>query len=185
MQKIVLNKKNLFVGKTGTGKTTLALKMVKKSGKRLIVVDVVNNPAYISLPKINLEDIATYSQTKSFRIVTAEPEKALQLLDMYHANAFVICEDCGSYMLPNLCNEVTRFLKYHRHRNFDLIMMFHNYIEVPPGVCRMWDYLIVLKTDLPQQRLSKFANWDTITQALSIVNKHKSYNHYLIIENGK
>ncbi len=185
MKEVVLNKKYLFVGATGTGKTTLALLMVAKSKKRLILVDVVNNPAYRNLPLVALNDIATYSQTKSFRIITAEPEKALELLDKYHANAFIICEDCGSYMLPNLCNEVTRFLKYHRHRNFDLIMMFHNYIEVPPGVCRMWDFLIVLKTQLPKQQLYKFSNWDTIVNALEIVNKNKSYNHYLIIPNGK
>ena len=177
-----LNKKYLLVGLTGTGKTYTALQLAAKRKKRLIVVDEDNNPAYLKLPSVPLESVPTYSQSNSFRIITPDVPQALNYLDMYHANAFIIMEDCGKYLSANIDNDTNRFLKNHRHRNFDVAMMFHYLNEVPPRVCNMHDFLLLFKTGEDEKRsLTKFGNWHVIKQAVVQVAAAKDYHKFLIV----
>lgn len=172
-----LNKCFLFIGRRGTGKTTLARKMAKAMGRKLIIVDTDDHPSYLDIPVINLEQLKTFSGD-ACRVIESDIDQVFIILNHYQSNAVIICEDASKYVTANISKAVRSFLIDMRKRNFDVIMMFHFLSDVPPYLCKQYDQMVLFKTgDNIQVTQNKFANWHTIVTKLKRILKHKDYNY--------
>lgn len=172
-----LNKCFLFIGRRGTGKTTLARKMAKAMGRKLIIIDTDDHPSYVDIPVISLEQLKTFSGI-ACRVIESDIDQVLIILNQYQSNAVIICEDASKYMTANISKAVRSFLIDMRKRNFDVIIMFHFLSDVPPYLCKQYDQMVLFKTgDNIQVTQNKFANWHTIVTKLRRILKHKDYNY--------
>lgn len=172
-----INKSYLCVGRKGTGKTTIAIKLAAATGKKICVIDTDDHPSYKDFP---LYDAANLHKWKSgnIRIVTSEPEHVLDLVNKNCSNAFIIIEDAAKIVTANVQRPVKSFIIDHRKRNFDILMMFHFLGDVPPYVAKQYDYMILFKTgDSLHVAQNKFANWHTIVTKLERILKNKSFNY--------
>lgn len=174
----------LIVGRKFTGKTTVTLKMAKASGKKIVVIDTDEHPAYNDFKKVPLKELHKW-ESGNIKVVTEYPEAALRIINKCCSNAFVICEDAGKYVSPNIQNDVKRFIIDHRKRNIDAAFMFHFLADVPPYVCRQFDFMVMFKTgdnvDSPQ---SKFPNWHKIIekQKRILANPDMHYHEMIAID---
>ena len=154
-----LNKCFLFIGRRGTGKTTLARKMAKAMGRKLIIIDTDDHPSYVDIPVITLEQLKTFTG-EACRVIESD------------------IEDASKYITANISKAVRSFLIDMRKRNFDVIIMFHFLSDVPPYICKQYDQMVLFKTgDNIQVTQNKFANWHTIVTKLKRILKHKDFNY--------
>lgn len=167
----------MFVGRKGTGKTTLAKLFAKKSSKKFCIIDTDDHPDYAGIELCSLEDLKHW-KIGDIRVITKDPLEALEILNRYCSNAFIICEDTGKYIEGKIQRQAKNFIIDHRKRNFDVAFMFHFLADVPPYICKQYDNLILFKTgDSLQDRQKKFANWHTIVKKLERIMKNKSFNY--------
>jgi hypothetical protein len=154
----------LIVGRKFTGKTTVTKEMAEASGKKIVVIDTDEHPAYSSFTKVPLKELHKW-KTGNIKVITEYPEAALRVINKCCSNAFVICEDAGKYVTPNLQLDLKRFIIDHRKRNLDVAFMFHFLADVPPYVCRQYDFMVMFKTgDNLNSPQSKYANWHKIIE---------------------
>lgn len=176
-----LNKCFLFVGRRGTGKTTLARemaeKMAKSSRRKIVIIDTDDHPSYADVEVITMEQLKTWNGTIC-RVIESNIDQVLMILNQYQSNCIVMCEDASKYITANISKAVRSFLIDMRKRNFDVIIMFHFLSDVPPYLCKQYDHMILFKTgDNLQVTQNKFANWHTIVKKLQRILKHKDYNY--------
>ena len=172
-----LNKCFLFIGRRGTGKTTLARKMAEAMGRKLIIIDTDDHPSYVDIPVVTLEQLKTFSGS-ACRLIESDIDQVLIVLNQYQSNAVIICEDASKYITANISKAARAFLIDMRKRNFDVIIMFHFLSDVPPYLCKQYDQMVLFKTgDNIQVSQHKFANWHTIVTKLKRILKHKDYNY--------
>lgn len=172
-----LNRMYLCVGRKGTGKTTIALKIAENSGKKICVIDTDDHPSYAHFPIVQ-EDKLSKWKGGNIRVITSEPERVLHILNKNQANAFIICEDAAKYISNNISQAVKSFIIDHRKRNFDLLLMFHFLADVPPYIAKQYDYMILFKTgDNINVNQNKFANWHTISAKMQRILNHESFNY--------
>ena len=179
---IRLNKKILFIGRTGTGKTTIAYELAKVTGKKIVVVDDSFHPFYQEqgFKQVTLSYLDTWESGNI--VVIGDPTETLIYLNKHCSNAVVICEDAAKYIDASVKRDLKAFIIDHRKRNFDCFIMFHFLAEVPPFLCRHYDSMVLFKTgDNLEEKLKKFANWHIILERGLKVNAHPSYNYKLTI----
>lgn len=172
-----LNRCILAIGRKGTGKSTIARRIAEVSRKKTLVLDTDDHPDYAAFELWDPANLHKW-KTGNIRIITSEPEIALQEINRKASNAFVICEDAAKYINANIQKEVKSFIIDHRKRNFDLLMMFHFLADVPPYVAKQYDFMLLFKTgDSLAVSQNKFANWHTILNKLQRINAHPSFNY--------
>lgn len=154
----------LIVGKKFTGKTTVTLKLAFASGKKICVIDTDEHPAYNDFKKVPLKELHKWREG-NIKVITSNTEAAFTILNKCCSNAFIICEDAAKYVTSNPSLPVKSFIIDHRKRNFDTAIMFHFFGDVPPYVCKQYDYMVMFKTgDNLQKNMEKFSNWHLIQE---------------------
>jgi hypothetical protein len=154
----------LIVGRKFTGKTTVTLAIAKASGKKICVIDTDEHPAYDEFKKVPLSELHLWKEG-NIKVVTSNTEAAFKILNRCCSNSFIICEDAAKYVTSNPSQPVKAFIIDHRKRNFDTAIMFHFFGDVPPYVCKQYDFMVMFKTgDNLDINMNKFANWHTISE---------------------
>lgn len=172
----------LLVGRKFTGKTTIGLQMAKASGKKIIAIDTDEHPAYGDFKRYTLSNLHTWKEGNA-KVVTDNPEAALVIINKCCSNAFVICEDAGKYVSANIQQDVKSFIIDHRKRNLDVIFMFHFLADVPPYVCKQYDYMVMFKTgDNLDEKQKKFANWHKIHERMMRIQAVKDMHYCEMIK---
>ena len=173
-------RRNLFLiaaGRKFTGKTTIGLVIAKAAGKKICVLDTDEHPAYNDFKNMPLEKLHTWREG-NIKVITSEPEQAMTILNKSCSNAFVMCEDAAKYITHNIQREAKAFIIDHRKRNFDVLCMFHFLADIPPYLCKQYDYMILFKTgDNLEEKQKKFANWHKISVVAKRILKHDDM-HY-------
>lgn len=179
-------RRNLFmllVGRKFTGKTTAAQELAAGSGKRVVILDTDDHPAYEGVPVLTLEELATWKGKIARVIIDADgADEFFTVMNRHQSNCFVICEDASKYIDPNVQRAVRAFIIDHRKRNFDVVFMFHFLADVPPYICKQFDKLLLFKTGDSTDRQAKYANWHTIAARMRIVNAHKDLHYCELID---
>lgn len=172
-----LNKCYLFIGRKGTGKTTMALLVADKSGKKQCVIDTDDHPSYGDFELVDLEKLHKW-KSGNIRVITSDPERALDILNKNCSNAFIIIEDAAKIVTANVSRAVKSFIIDHRKRNFDVGMMFHFLQDVPPYMAKQYDHMLLFKTgDNMKVTQNKYANWHTIAAKAERINRNPSFNY--------
>lgn len=178
-----LNKNLLFVGRRGSGKTTIAYKLAVTAGKKIIVIDTDDHPFYREkgFKDITVEDLPKWT-SGNVRIITGDPQAALLALNEHCSNANIICEDAAKYIDANVGKKLKRFIIDHRKRNFDVFLMFHFLGDIPPYLAKQYDSMVLFKTgDNLEVSQNKFANWHLIAERANKIKAHSSSNFNMTI----
>ena len=171
------NKMYVIAGRKFTGKTTVTLALAKKTGKKICALDTDDHPAYNDFKLTRLEDLHKWKDG-NIKVIISDPGDAMTILNKHCSNAFIIGEDAGKYITPNVRQDVRAFIIDHRKRNFDLALMFHFLGDIPPYICKQYDHMILFKTgDNLEVRQNKFANWHVIAAKAERIKKNADM-HY-------
>lgn len=181
---MVKNKRYVFVGIQGSGKTTACLKVAIASKKRIMVLDDVVHEAYSSFERISQDDIATW-KGQNCVVDLVNLDDALIQIGYHQANVFLIIEDSARYIESHVSNAVKTICINHRKINIDIAFMFHFLGEVPPYICKVFNRMVVFKTgDNMEVKQQKFLEWHTIVEKHKKVMKSKDANACCVIDKG-
>lgn len=191
----IINYNTLIVGMPGTGKTTIALNVEKKSKKGVLIIDQDINEAYNHFETTSLLDVlkTPIQSHQRVRLIIDSDEmfrEAIILLLKHQQNLHVFLEDCKNYISQNIQKEVGLLLRNFRKKNFDVYYMYHALKFIPPEVATMADCLILFQTneDVSLSLLkNKFGKASDVMAMHQLINKpntplHTSKSMYLTIK---
>lgn len=171
----------LVVAQRESGKSTHAFKMAEASGKRIIVVSSDPQDFYNEYKQISISQIKVCDANK-VNIHCNDEEEAAEIavqLNKYQANAFIIFEDAQKYLNDNLQKDVLRLIINHRHRNFDLLFMYHYLKFVPPKIACNYNVLLLGHTSDGNVNLSsKYGNWKRILKSIERIEKNSDPHYF-------
>lgn len=124
----------VFVGKPGTGKTTVLRRLVRRAleqHRRVLVVTPHENE-WCDLPDVHPahpERIATYKGAR--RYLCRETEDVLQVCRLFR-HGFLIFDDCRVYVPDHQVQEIKSMLISCRQDDIDFAAVGHGFTTVPP-----------------------------------------------------
>jgi len=185
----------IVVGKNGTGKSTLILKVIKKMKRRAVVITYDGMPKiWRSTPIIDpsrRENWEWKSGIRQIRFAQHDDETYKYILK-YGRDLIVLFDDCKEYIPNNIDGKIflKRILSQFRHRMFDLFFIAHAPDDVPKRIWIYYSHVFIFATDvLFDKRRINIGSAEKILKAQHRVNrqfakaKQKGNNsHYGIFE---
>lgn len=177
----------LLAGKRFSGKTTTGMALAEATGKRIIVVDLNEHPAYSEWDLLTVEDLKNYKGVKGYCVIgSGTVDEVCDVLNTYQRNCFIIFEDAARY-IPQTINKggLMNLVIDLRKRNFEVLFMYHALSFIPPFFAKMYNFIVIHKTneDINSRDLQKkFNNWTTVMQGKAIkVNASKNEHAKAVI----
>ena len=169
----------VIVGQKKTGKTTLAKRLmsISKLPKKL-VFDPSGQEAWQDLPRIKPKMLPVWKQGTK-RLFENDTHEMLHLINEYVTDTFIIFDDATAYIEAILSQDLKTLLTRNRHKNNDVVLIFHSLRSVPPKVFEHTSHLILFKTNDTEQhlrRLDKVPNSPEILQAFAEVSRKYQKN---------
>lgn len=176
------NTTTLIVGQKATGKTTLAKRLLHISQlPKKLVFDPSGQEAWQDIPRMNPEYIPAWKQGTK-RLWEDNTPEMLHLINKYVTDTFIIFDDATAYIDSIINTELKTLLTRNRHKNNDVVLIFHSLRSVPPKVFELATHLILFKTNDTEQnlrRLDKVPNAPEIIQAFNeVARKFPKNPHY-------
>ena len=174
----------LIVGQKGTGKTTLAKKLLERSVlPKKLIFDPTGQEAWQSYPRINPEHLP-YWKKGAKRLFEENTEEMLRLINQYIRDTFNVFDDASAYVDFIVNTELKALLTRNRHYNNDLVFIFHSLRLVPVRLYEYASHLILFKTNDTDQhlrKLDKVPNIEEIRRAYYEVQEKAKVNpHYCL-----
>jgi hypothetical protein len=172
----------LFIGFTGSGKTTYVLE--KFGGKRLIILSYAEaDKAMQRFPMIDVEDLKrVLPGPRVVRVNVFRPD--MNLMDILAEvakcihDSVVMIDDGKSEMGSNVEKPLQRALIAVRHNRNELLFTFHNINHPPPFVYDMCAHVLLWKSAFNDVRcISKVPRADEIIKAYNWVQSAEAPNY--------
>lgn len=122
----------LVVGSTGQGKSTFVKDSIQ--GKNCLVFDVNNE--YPDLDTNPLKPRSKY---------VGLPEEFLQIC-FKRANSYLVFEEATGFLKGAVSKELQRLIIEKRHKNNNLIFIFHSINRIPPAIFELSNFCVLHKT---------------------------------------
>ena len=181
--------KYVFVGKPGTGKTTILRSILRKcleSRRRALIVTPHENE-WVDVPMVHPrfpERIRRYRGAR--RIICHGEKEILENIKRNFVNGFLIFDDCKAYIRPSNRVYMEQFLLALRQKDVDFACCGHGFTTIPPVFYTFaTEFFIFATTDNPKKRKDDIMNYDQVEKTVARVNKQAETNkhYYEIIKN--
>jgi len=174
-------KLTIILGYNGTGKTTIAKKIVAnelKKGRRALIV----TPDDIEWPTIEFvhdrfpHRIKTYVGARKIIYF----DGLLPIISENLTNSLLIFDDCRAYLTAQTDMDLHKTLIRRRQRMIDIIAVGHGFTEVPPKLFTFASEIILFRTiDSIERRKPYLRNFEEMKIAQQRVNAQADKNpHY-------
>lgn len=169
----------VFVGKPGTGKTTVIRELVRRAleaGRRVLVVTPHENE-WTDIPVVHPrfpQRIATYRGGR--RIVVRELEQAREVCRLFK-HGLLVFDDCRVYVPDAPDPEIRAMLISCRQNDVDLIAVGHGFTTIPPLFFTYATHFAVFATtDAVARRKNCVINYPALEATVNQVNREALAN---------
>lgn len=186
------NHMTVVVGFKGSGKTTLIREIIRKSKKKVLLMDQKEEADYAFMPVVPVEWLTKWT-SGNYRVITdwasikndatyitGKDRKGQPVMPGYNGitDCTWIIEDATSMFVNGKVDEnLRKLITTNRHVNVDVYMIFHSWAETPPGILRNANYVIIKKTnDSPQElrKLSKIPGGKEVKKEIEKINRSRN-----------
>jgi len=173
----------LLIGTNGTGKSTLARKLIDaklQSNHAKVLVITPHDTEWLDVPVLDLHTVTkkAFEQMHSFtgiRKHTAYDETFLKIIahpQLYYRNGLIVFDDCRAYLESAIEKETRAMFISRRQRKIDMIAVAHGFTDIPPKFFTFATDLYLFRTlDGLRSRKGVFFNMDTLEKYREAVNQ--------------
>jgi nucleoside-triphosphatase THEP1 len=182
------NKVILIIGQAEVGKTTLVLSIINGQVKKVCIYDVNNEEKYQGFPLMEIADIPRWKAGK-YRVFTDEEDELFNMLydKRYGVNMMAVFEEATGYLINIVPKTIRKLVTSRRHRNMDLVFIFHSIADIPPFLLRMSNFITFFKTEDSIDNLlsiKKLPNKAKAIETWERVKNHPSQFYYETVKTG-
>lgn len=175
----------IFIGKNGTGKTTLAKKLISQiKNRRVLILQMAPlEKAWDEVPTIDLrntEDIETFKGMRQIYYDDYERDTWELIFKNYH-NGVLIMDDCRNYIDSQINIEpyLKKLFTNRRQKMMDMIAIVHAFDEIPPRFYPFYTTMYIFKSSVdPYQFRRNIPNFERVHKVWTRVNNISKQNPY-------
>ncbi len=156
----------IICGQKGSGKTTLVVELIKES-KNNYLFDINNEQKYNSIQN-NCKGITDFEK------FTLGLSKA--------KNCFIVFEEATIFFgYGRTQKEVLQLLVQARHRDLNIIFVFHSLTAVPNSLLPLCDYLFLKRTkDNPTSVERKYKDFPEVIENFNLLKNANLYDYEIL-----
>lgn len=184
-------RKIVFVGKPGTGKTTVIRKLVRKSleNHRRVLIVTPHENEWEDIPLVHprfVNRIATYKGAR--RIIIREVQDLYPVCELFK-NGLLVFDDCRAYVPDTQDPKIRTMLLSCRQNDVDFCAVGHGFTAVPPLFFTYATHFCVFATtDNVARRKNCVLDFDLLKATVDEVNRRaasdpKLAHYYKIVRN--
>lgn len=162
------------LGKVGCGKSTISRKFARLAleQKRRVLVVTSHEEEWLNFPMVHPrfpQRIATYVGGR--RIVVHSRKAAYEAIGMFR-HGLLILDDCRRYLPTSQDDDVEELVISTRQKDVDLLVVCHNFEQLPPVFFTFIDYFFLFPTQGNlRRRKDYFADYDRMEAAVRQINE--------------
>ncbi len=187
----------VIVGQRGSGKTTYAINLAKRLNKSVLVYTYTSDrEAYKNYIRVSPEKVGKVTDEKGlyiindihFRKTDSTRKITITRVLTWIYNKFwhgtLLIDDAGGLLDRYQNQMIENILMDARHKNTDIILIFHSFSKIPLYVFTYMNWLIIFKTTGPidKDRAKNLNEYEKIIEAQNEVNRSDDKHDYEEIE---